>query len=243
MISHTFIAHSNCVISLKEVLADHLGTTTIPSQCSLHIIVPTNQTVTICDDLINFDQKTDSKHILTFSVEENGQLSYNIRLTPTTSNSLTDLTLDSTSTLTLEKELIIKLVGKNAQANLFCATLAQGNRVIKFKTLQHHQAEQTTSSLVVKAVLDQQAKVFCNSMIKVEKKAQQTNAQLENKNILLSKQARVISIPQLEIEANDVKCQHGAAISKLNDEEMFYLQSRGVNLAMTKKLLIEGFLQ
>jgi hypothetical protein len=246
MISHTFIAQSSCNISLKQVLAEHLGASVIPNQCSLHVIIPAGQTVTICDDLINFDDQTNSKHVLTFSVEESANLFYSVRLTPETLDHLTTkelLPVDPALSSVLEKELIIQLAGKNAQATVSCATLAQGNRIIKFKTLQHHQAPQTTSSLVIKAVLDQQSKVFCNSMIKVEKAAQQTNAQLENKNILLSKQARAVSIPQLEIEANDVKCQHGATMSKLNDEEMFYLQSRGVNMALTKKLLIEGFLQ
>ncbi len=79
-------------------------------------------------------------------------------------------------------------------------------------------------------------------MIKVEKAAQHTDAHLENKNILLSNGSRAVSIPQLEIEANDVKCGHGAAVSKLNKDDIFYLESRGINAQATQRLLVDAFL-
>ena len=80
-------------------------------------------------------------------------------------------------------------------------------------------------------------------MIHVAKTAQHTIADQINKNIMLSSTAKAIAVPQLEIETNDVCCKHGAAISDLNDEHFFYLQSRGLDKDQTKQMLVSGFLK
>ncbi len=79
-------------------------------------------------------------------------------------------------------------------------------------------------------------------MIHIKKRGQQTKAELENKNVSLGQGSRAVSIPTLEIEANDVVCKHGAAISKLDAEQFFYLQSRGIAVQQARTMLIESFL-
>ena len=91
-------------------------------------------------------------------------------------------------------------------------------------------------------MLDDESKLFCHSLIRVNKQAQQTLAEQVNKNILLKNTARAVSIPTLEVLANDVRCKHGAAVSKLDAEQMFYLQSRGIDMQATRQMLVQAFL-
>lgn len=238
----TLIAPNQEVINLQQALTAQLGSD-IPEHLELTIQVPAHQTFTIHDDIISYDKLTTKyTHSITFIVHEHAQLFYDMFITPSYDTPLLQDNSTPVEAPILEKNLTINLVGQHAQATLKCAVLGSQGESFKFKTLQHHQATHTISNLEVRSVLDQQAKLFCNSMIKVEKSAQHTDAHLENKNILLNKGARVVSIPQLEIEANDVKCGHGAAVSKLSNDDLFYLQSRGIDLATTKQLLIEAFL-
>jgi Fe-S cluster assembly protein SufD len=109
--------------------------------------------------------------------------------------------------------------------------------------MQDHQVAQTSSSLHIRAVLDDESKMTSSNMIHVEKGAQNVKAQQSCKSILLSKQAHAIALPQLEIKAHNVACKHGAAISSFNQEQQFYLQSRGLDKESTKRMLIDGFLK
>jgi Fe-S cluster assembly protein SufD len=79
-------------------------------------------------------------------------------------------------------------------------------------------------------------------MIKVDEGAQQTDAFQECRNLLVSKKAHVDAIPGLEILANDVRCTHAAAIAQIDPEQVFYLNSRGLNAAQSKRVVIEGFM-
>lgn len=238
----TLIVPSQDIINLQQTLNAQVGTD-IPAQLEITIEVPAHKTVTVHDNVIAYGTlNTAITHNITFVVHEHAHLFYDMFITPTHDAALTQSNQIPSTTPTLEKNLTINLVGQHAQATLKCAVLGSTGETFKFKTLQHHQAAHTTSRLEVRSVLDQQAKLICNSMIKVEKSAQHTDAHLENKNILLNKGARAVSIPQLEIEANDVKCGHGAAVSKLSSDDLFYLQSRGIDLLTTKCLLIDAFL-
>jgi len=242
-------------ISLKELLRSHISHE-IPNDLVLTISIAPNLSVDIIDDLIDISLITTTvkteiteqlfKNKLEFIVHENSSLTYTMRSIERHAQKTLaqkDLeNLENKNTCTIEKELIFTLAGKNSRANAVSSCFAQGNRVYKFKTLQDHQAQGCFSDVTVKAVLDDQAKIFCNGMIRVAKGAQKTDSYLLNKNILLSRKARAVSIPQLEIEANDVKCKHGAAVSRLDDEQMFYLQSRGIDAQQTRSLLIDAFL-
>lgn len=228
-------------MSLKEILSSQFGAV-IPAELELTLEVPAHLNVTLCDDLITYGSLEQSvTHQFNFIVHKEAHLNYTMRVTPEAKAEHVSLQ-SLTSNPVVHKELTINLVGEQAQATFSCACLSAGSEVFKFTTLQHHQAAHTTSRLNVRAVLDQKSKLFCNSMIKVEKAAQYTDAHLENKNILLSNGSRAVSIPQLEIEANDVKCGHGAAVSKLNKDDIFYLESRGIDAQATQRLLVDAFL-
>ncbi|HET9479111.1 MAG TPA: Fe-S cluster assembly protein SufD, partial [Pyrinomonadaceae bacterium] len=104
-----------------------------------------------------------------------------------------------------------------------------------------HQQPNCTSHQLYKGILDGNARAVFNGKIFVREGAQKTDAIQTNKNLLLSPQARVDTKPQLEIYADDVKCAHGAAVGQLDEEELFYLQTRGINPELGRSLLTYGF--
>ena len=104
-----------------------------------------------------------------------------------------------------------------------------------------HQQPHCTSHQLYKGILDGNARAVFNGKIFVREGAQKTDAMQTNKNLLLSQQARVDTKPQLEIYADDVKCAHGAAVGQIDQEELFYLQARGINPELGRSLLTYGF--
>lgn len=108
-------------------------------------------------------------------------------------------------------------------------------------SLIDHRHPNGTSRQLYKGVLDGKSRAVFNGKVFVRHGAQQTDAQQTNKNLLLSEEAHVDTKPQLEIFADDVKCAHGAAIGQLNEDELFYLESRGINPALARNILTYGF--
>lgn len=104
-----------------------------------------------------------------------------------------------------------------------------------------HRQPHCTSRQLYKGILDGKSRAVFNGKVFVRHGAQQTDAQQTNKNLLLSNEAQIDTKPQLEIYADDVKCTHGAAIGQLEEDELFYLESRGINPALARNMLTYGF--
>ena len=136
-----------------------------------------------------------------------------------------------------------KLAGPGSHAKVTGAYATHGRQHIDFDTLQVHAAENTVSDLAFRGILDGRSTAVWGGMIKVDPGAQQTDAFQESRNLILSKKAHADAIPGLEIEANDVRCTHAAAIAQIDLEQLFYLRSRGLSLEKAKRLVIEGFLE
>lgn len=136
-----------------------------------------------------------------------------------------------------------KLAGEGADARVTGAYAGAGRQHLDFDTTQEHAAPHTTSDLAFRGVLQNRSTAVWRGMIKVDPGAQQTDAFQESRNLLLSKRAHADAIPGLEIEANDVRCTHAAAIAQIDKDQLFYLQSRGLPRETATRLVIEGFLQ
>lgn len=108
-------------------------------------------------------------------------------------------------------------------------------------SLIDHRHPHGTSRQLYKGVLDGKSRAVFNGKVFVRHGAQQTDAQQTNKNLLLSEEAHVDTKPQLEIFADDVKCAHGAAVGQLSEDELFYLESRGISPALARNMLTYGF--
>ncbi len=136
-----------------------------------------------------------------------------------------------------------KLAGPGSSAKVTGAYAGAGAQHLDFDTTQEHAAEHTTSDLAFRGVLSDRATSVWRGMIRVDRGAQQTDAFQESRNLLLSTQAHADAIPGLEIEANDVRCTHAAAVAQVDREQLHYLRSRGLPETQAKRLIIDGFLQ
>lgn len=117
-----------------------------------------------------------------------------------------------------------------------------GGQQFDFHTVQLHAAPHATSDLLFKSVLKDSARSAFAGLIQVAKGAQRTDAYLANRNLLLSDKARADSIPTLEIEANDVRCTHGATVGPIDEEQVYYLMTRGIPRRDAERMIVEGFL-
>ncbi len=135
-----------------------------------------------------------------------------------------------------------RLGGEGAEARVTGAYAGHARQHIDFDTTQEHAAPNTTSDLAFRGVLTGRSSAVWRGNIIVDPGAQKTDAFQESRNLLLSKRAHADAIPGLEIQANDVRCTHAAAVAQLDPEQLFYLRSRGLKLEIARRLVIEGFL-
>ena len=135
-----------------------------------------------------------------------------------------------------------RLVGEGADARVTGAYASRGRQHIDFDTTQEHAAPNTTSDLAFRGVLQGRSSAVWKGNIIVDPGAQKTDAFQESRNLLISKRAHADAIPGLEIQANDVRCTHAAAVAQVDPEQLFYLRSHGLPEDTAKRLVIEGFL-
>lgn len=136
-----------------------------------------------------------------------------------------------------------KLAGAGSEARVTGGYAGGAGQHLDFDTTQEHAAPGTISDLAFRGVLAAGATAVWRGMIRVDPGAQQTDAFQESRNLLLSPEAHADAIPGLEIEADDVRCTHAAAIAQIDRDQLFYLTSRGLDPAEAKSLIIEGFLE
>jgi Fe-S cluster assembly protein SufD len=136
-----------------------------------------------------------------------------------------------------------RLQGPGAHSEMLALTVAQDAQEFDQRTLQTHQAPNTSSNLLYKNALLDQARTIFSGLIIVDPEAQKTDAYQSNRNLVLSPEAEASSLPGLEIQANDVRCTHGATTGHVDDEQMFYLESRGIRPALARELIVFGFFE
>jgi len=130
-----------------------------------------------------------------------------------------------------------------AEARPLGLFFGDGAQHLDFRTLQDHRVGNTSSDLLYKGALYDEAVSVFSGMIRVHPKAQHTDAYQANRNLLLSDAAQAYSIPNLEIGANEVRCTHGATIGPIQPDEVFYLRSRGIDPAAAEALIVMGFFE
>ena len=135
-----------------------------------------------------------------------------------------------------------KLAGRGASAKVTGAYVGNGRQHLDYDTTQEHAAEDTTSDLAFRGVLDGRSTAVWRGMINVDRGAQRTDAFQDCRNLLLSKRAHADALPGLQIEADDVACTHAAAVAQIDPEQLFYLTSRGLDKGVASELIVGGFL-
>jgi len=137
----------------------------------------------------------------------------------------------------------MELVGQGSQGELLGLYFPGGRQHLDHHTNQLHKAPNASSDLLIKGALKDRARSVYQGYIKVYPDAQKTNAYQANRNLMLSKLARADSIPGLEIEADDVRCTHGATVGQVPDEYVFYLMARGLSRTNAERMIVQGFFE
>jgi Fe-S cluster assembly protein SufD len=134
-----------------------------------------------------------------------------------------------------------KFLGPGTNANLLGFFFGDGKQHFDQHTFQNHIVGHSASDLLYKGALKDNAYSVFRGLIRVNPNAQRSDAYQANRNILLSPKAHADSIPELEIEANDVRCTHGVTVGPIDPEQIFYLMTRAVPKIDAEKLIVEGF--
>jgi Fe-S cluster assembly protein SufD len=136
-----------------------------------------------------------------------------------------------------------RLAGRGASGELLAVSFGEGNQMHDFRTLEDHVAPHTTSNMLFKGAVEDHARAVYTGLIHIGKGARGSRAFQTNRNVKLSEGAWAESVPNLEIENNDVKCSHASAVGPVDEEQLFYLESRGVPTPIAERLVVLGFFE
>lgn len=139
--------------------------------------------------------------------------------------------------------IAFELAGIGAEARVFAFFIGQDTEKCSLEIAQRHLSARTTSHVLVKSVLSDEAEFSYEGTIMIAKEATLSDASQENRNLLLSEKAKAFSKPALEILTNDVACHHAATTSPLHKEALFFAQARGLSPKQAETLLVDGFLR
>ena len=139
-------------------------------------------------------------------------------------------------------ESLSRLIGDGARSDLLAVAVATDQQEFDARTLQDHVSPHTASDLLYKNALDDRARTIFGGLIRVEPHAHFTDAYQKVRNILLSDDAEANSMPGLEILADNVRCTHGATSGQIDEDELFYLRTRGIPVPVAQRLIVTGFL-
>ncbi len=137
----------------------------------------------------------------------------------------------------------VQLREPGSNTKMFGLMLTDGRQHLDYQTMQDHQAPHTESDMTFKNALLGRSRTVFRGVVWLHPEAQQTAAMQSTHALLLSPQARADAIPILEIEADDVRCKHGATTGRIDDDHMFYLMSRGLSYQEAQRMIVSGFLE
>ena len=137
----------------------------------------------------------------------------------------------------------VAMTGQDAEVQVNGVMFTEGRQHLSYNTHQHHMAPYCKSDLLYKAALQDKSRAVGRGMIKDDKPAERTDAYQRNDNFMLSRDARADSIPGLEIEADDVRCTHGSTSGRVDEQQLFYAQTRGYTRREAVRMIVTGFFQ
>lgn len=138
-------------------------------------------------------------------------------------------------------KFVFELEARGVEVDIYGLYEGKSKDDYYIETVQHHLAPESTSNLFIKGVFTDSSRFDYSGLIRIEKEGQQSHAYQKNQNLILSPDSFVQSKPFLEILANDVFCTHGSTTGKLNEEQIFYIKSRGIPQQEAVRLIIDGF--
>ena len=196
-------------------------------------------------NIINYFELEEGSEVFHLVIQNNINES-NIQFTTHTTchqNSKFKQLIFNFSDTSLRNHHYANLIGEHSEANLIGVFFAGKKQIVDNKTNINHLNHSCYSNQIYKGILTDQAKANYLSKTFVDKQAQKTDGYQLSKGILLSDEAYFHSKPELRIYADDVKCSHGSTIGPFDNDEIFYLRTRGINEKEAKSLLIKAFCQ
>ena len=177
------------------------------------------------------------------SIVDSGQKGRQIAFNESYVGSQATLTLGS---VTLGGESIrlrtnCNLAERGASGNIVSVYFASQSQHFDFRTFQHHTAPDTNSNLLFKGAVDEDARLIYSGLIRIDPDARGVDARQANLNLKLSENAWVESVPNLEIQNNDVSCSHASSVGPIDEDQLFYLESRGILPDKAEELILSGF--
>ncbi len=142
-----------------------------------------------------------------------------------------------------EIDLVVPFLVEHEEQEVLGVISALEPGEYKVRVLADHKVPNTFGRVVIKGVAANGARVTVDGMVKIEKGAIKTDSFLEMRILLLDKKSWAVAEPKLEIENNDVRASHAATVGKIDEDQIFYLTSRGVATDDAKKLIVSGFLK
>jgi len=134
-----------------------------------------------------------------------------------------------------------RLDGSGSESDLLAVYFGDGHQMLDFRTLQDHAAPHTRSNLLFKGAVEDEAHSVYSGLVHLRRDAQHSEAYQTNRNLVLTEGAGAESIPNLEIEANDVKCSHASTVGPVDDDQRYYLATRGIPPEEADRLIVLGF--
>ena len=135
------------------------------------------------------------------------------------------------------------LVGESGTSRLRAAFIGRNDQMLDFRTLQDHRAPKTTSDLLFMGAVADTAHSVYSGLIRVQRGAIRSDAMQTNHNLVLDEGAHADSVPNLDIEENDVRCSHGSTVGPVDEDQRYYLESRGIESSMAERLIVAGFFE
>lgn len=142
----------------------------------------------------------------------------------------------------LSGELYFDINASGVNLDIYGLYVGRKNKEYKVSTYQNHLKPNSTTNLLIKGVFYDEAQLYYQGLIRIEKNAMKSHAYQKNQNLMMSDKAFVESKPYLEILANDVFCTHGSTTGRLNEDQLFYAKTRGLDKKVAEELLVEGFI-
>ncbi len=138
---------------------------------------------------------------------------------------------------------MVDLEGRGSSARVVGTYFGDGEQVMDYRYFMHHAGLDTSSDMFLKGAVEDRALSVFTGLIRIDEGAQRTDAYQTNRNLILSEGAAAQSVPNLEILANDVKCGHGSSVGPLDEEQRYYLMSRGLDRSQADRLQVRGFFE
>lgn len=138
-------------------------------------------------------------------------------------------------------DLAVNLEGNGSSSEVVGLYFGEGSQTLDYRMVINHIGRSTSSDVFLKGALEDDAESVFTGLLRIEKDAQKTSTFETNRNLVLSENAKAHSVPNLEILCDDVVCGHGSSVGPLEEEHMYYLQSRGLSKERAERLLIRGF--